>query len=124
MGIVAIDGPTAATLRSSLGSRKQTRQIILNIKAFGKSLGGVDLESGEFQQSVKVCNGCLVSFAGANDPAQAPNPNCLAALGSTGSSGSGQLPCFAGQEESVPCQLCYDAKDPASRPACDPASNL
>ena len=113
MGIVGIDAPTAATLRGLLPNRTTTRQILLNIKAFGKTLGGVDLESGEFQQPVKVCNGCLVSFSGANDPAQTPNPNCLAAVGTGGATG-GQLPCFPGQDEPVPCQLCQ------GRPACDP----
>lgn len=118
MGIVAIDGPTAATLRGQLPNRTTTKQVILQIKAFGKTLGGVDLESGEFQLPLKVCNGCLVSFAGANDPAQQPTPNCLAALGGGGGGGGGgttsQLPCFPGQEESVPCQLCQ------GRAACDP----
>lgn len=112
MGIVGIDAPTAATLRGLIPNRTTTRQILLNIKAFGKTLGGVDLESGEFQLPLKVCNGCLVSFAGANDPAQTPNPNCLAATGGAGS--NTQAPCFAGQDEAVPCQLCQ------GRPACDP----
>jgi hypothetical protein len=114
MGIVGIDAPTAATLRGLIPNRTTTRQILLNIKAFGKTLGGVDLESGEYQLPLKVCNGCLVTFAGANDPAQAPNPNCLAAAGTGSSGGASQAPCFAGQDEPVPCQLCQ------GRPACDP----
>lgn len=116
MGIVGIDAPTSATLRGLIPNRTTTRQVLLNIKAFGKTLGGVDLESGEFQLPLKVCNGCLVSFAGANDAAQQPNPNCLAPFGSGGGGAGGvtQAPCFAGQDEGVPCQLCQ------GRPACDP----
>jgi hypothetical protein len=113
MGIVGIDAPTAATLRGLIPNRTTTRQILLNIKAFGKTLGGVDLESGEFQLPLRVCNGCLVTFTGANDAAQQPNPNCLAPLGAGGAAGA-QSPCFAGQDEPVPCQLCQ------GRAACDP----
>jgi hypothetical protein len=115
MGVVAIDAPTAATLRAGIPNRTTTKQIVINLKAFGKTLGGVDLESGEFQFPMRVCNGCLVSFTGANDVAQQPQPNCLAPIGG-GASGGGatQSPCFAGQDETVPCQLCQ------GRPACDP----
>jgi hypothetical protein len=123
MGVVGIDAPTAATLRGQLPLGQDARQVILNMKAFGKSLGGVDLESGEYQFPLRVCNGCLVTFAGANDPAQTPNPNCLAAIGAAAGGGqAGLLPCFAGQDEAVPCQLCYDPGNPGARPACDPAS--
>jgi hypothetical protein len=122
MGVVAIDAPTAAGFRTQLSqadgrpNRTATRQIVVQLKAFGKTLGGVDLESSEFQFPMRICNGCLVSFAGANDPAQTPNPNCLAAIGGGASGGgSSSLPCHPGQDEPTPCQLCQ------GRDACDPA---
>lgn len=116
MGVTAIDAPTAAKLAGQLGNRGATKLVIINMKAFGKTLGGEDLESGEFQFPLRVCNGCLVSFASGNDPAQQPQPNCKAALSAASGGGNSQLPCFVGQDESVPCQLCQ------GRPACDPAN--
>ena len=115
MGVTAIDAPTKDKLIAQLPTRSATKQVVVNLKAFGKTNGGVDVESGEFQFTVRACNGCLVSFAGADDPAQQPRPNCKAALGASGGGGATALPCFPGQDEPVPCQLCQ------GRPACDPA---
>lgn len=112
--VTAIDGPTAAKIAATIPDRATTKQVLVNMKAFGRTLGGVDVETGEFQLPIRVCKGCLVSFAGGNDPAQEPQPNCKAAL-SAGGGGGSTLPCAAGQDEPVPCQLCQGL------PACDPA---
>ena len=114
MGIIGIDAPTAATLRGQIPNRTTTKQVILQVKAFGKTLGGVDLESSEYQVPLEVCNGCLVSFATA-DTARPVAEQCSGALAGGGSGGAAQLPCFAGQDEPVPCQLCQ------GREVCDPA---
>lgn len=113
MGITAIDAPTKDRIAAQLPNRSATKLVIVNMKAFGKTTGGTDVESGEFQFPIRTCNGCLVSFANSDDPAQQPRPNCKAALETTSGSGT---PCFAGQDEPVPCQLCQ------GRPACDPAN--
>ena len=63
-------------------------------------------ESGEFQFPITVCNGCLVSFSGADDPAT-PGLDCNLPLSQAGGGGgNSQLPCKVGQDEPVPCQLC------------------
>lgn len=103
MGIVGIDAPTSATLRGLLPNRTATKQVVLQVKAFGKTLGGIDLESGEFQFPLKVCNGCLVSRV--LDPAL-PNDACPATTGTGGGGGTALFPCFPGQDEATPCQLC------------------
>lgn len=113
MGVTAIDAPTKDRIAAQLPNRTATKLVIVNIKAFGKTVGGVDVESGEFQFPIRTCNGCLVSFANADDPAQQPRPNCKNAL--TAGAGGATTPCFVGQDEAVPCQLCQ------GRPACDPA---
>ncbi|MBX3222152.1 MAG: hypothetical protein KF795_16665 [Labilithrix sp.] len=86
----------------------QSRLLVANIKVFGQTLGGVDLESGEFQYPIRVCNGCLVSFATGDDPAT-PAIDCTLPLPDNA---QGQ-PCVAGQDETTPCQLCR------GRPVCD-----
>lgn len=112
--IVAIDAPTSQNLRGQVSGRRATKQIVVFIKAFGKTLGGVDLESGEYQFPITVCNGCLVDFSTA-DTARPLADQCKGvAAGATGG-GQEQVPCNPGQDESTPCQLCQ------GRPVCDPA---
>jgi hypothetical protein len=111
MGVAIVDAPTRDILASQLPDRNAVKTVVAQIKAFGKTLGGVDVESGEFQFSIRVCNGCLVSFVGANDPALQPQPNCLKAVDASSTTST---PCFPGQDEPTPCQLCQ------GRPACNP----
>ena len=112
IGVVALDAPTRDLLLPSLPNRVVSKTILINIKAFGTTLGGKDVESGEFQLPMQVCNGCLVDFSSGNDPTM-PQPNCLkpAAMAQTAST----APCFRGQDEPVLCQSCL-----ATRVACDP----
>ena len=115
-GITLIDAATSARLAGGLNGRGASKLVLAQVKAFGKSLGGVDVESAEFQFPLRLCNGCTVSFEGADDPAREPHPNCLAPLSSGAGGGGAEAPCFPGQDEVTPCQLCQ------GRPACDPAN--
>jgi hypothetical protein len=109
MGIIGIDKPTADNLRGQVPQDGSTKQVILQIKAFGKTLGGVDLESSEFQFPLEICNGCLVNF-GTADTARPAGEQCNGAIVAAGG-GATQLPCQAGQDrEPVPCQLCSATK--------------
>lgn len=106
--VVALDAPTTAKVARGLGIG-ETKLVLANIKAFGETLGGVDLESGEYQLPIKVCNGCLLTFAGFDDPLT-PGIDCnllsSAAATSSTSSSNQQPPCFAGQDEAAPCTTC------------------
>lgn len=112
LSVIAIDAETKrrilAQFPAELAKRDGTKLLIANVKAFGQTLGGVDVETNEYQLPIRVCNGCSITFAGANDVNQQPNPNCKAAL-----SEQAVLPCRLGQDETTPCQLC------AGRPLCD-----
>jgi hypothetical protein len=112
VGVVALDAPTRDILLPQLPNRTVSKTILINIKAFGTSLGGKDVESGEFQLPMQVCNGCLVTFVDSTDPTQA-TPNCKKPLAMALTPAT--APCFTGQDELVPCQICQ------GRPACDPA---
>ncbi|AKU96769.1 hypothetical protein AKJ09_03433 [Labilithrix luteola] len=113
IGVTLIDAPTKAALLPLLPNRTASKMVVAKVKAFGRTLGGLDLESGEFQFPISVCNGCLVDFSTGTDPAQ-PLPNCRKALDAA--AGGTALPCFVGQDERTPCQLCQ------GRPVCDPAT--
>jgi hypothetical protein len=117
LSVTAIDVVTAQKIASSLPTNadgtKGVKLVLANIKAFGTTLGGVDIESGAYQFPIRVCSGCLINFATGDDPA-VKGVDCSLPL-STGTSSSGivtVIPCNAGQDEITPCQLCLD------HPAC------
>lgn len=114
-GMVVVDAPTKDLIAASLPNRSTSKTIIINIKIFGKSLGGEDVESTEFKQPMQVCKGCLVDFSTGRDETSKIQPNCLKPLAAGG--GGAQLPCFRGQDEATPCQSCI-----GQRPVCDPAN--
>ena len=121
IGLITFDAPTKDIIlnrngdhpeQMGLPNRSIIKTVLLNIKVFGRSLGGEDLESDEYQFPLQVCKGCLVDIVSGNDPAQMPQPNCKRALpmGTTI-----PRPCFFGQDEGVSCQSCL-----GSFPVCDP----
>lgn len=79
-------------------------RVVAVVKVFGKTLGGQEIESGEFRYPISVCYGCSVSFPPeAADPGQGL-PNCLA----TSEGGSTvDVPCLIGQDEALDCRVCH-----------------
>ena len=113
IGVTALDAPTRDIILPTLPNRIVSRTILINIKAFGTSLGGKDVESGEFQLPMQVCNGCLVDFSTGNDETAKVQPNCAKPLAMALSPTTS--PCFQGQDELVLCQTCIGRRE-----ACDP----
>lgn len=104
MSVTLIDAPTTDKLALEPGS--EPKLVLANVKVFGKTLGGVDVESGEFQFPIRVCNGCLISFATGDDPAT-DGLDCAGGATTPGGGGAEiQGPCRLGQDEGVPCELC------------------
>lgn len=103
--VVALDAPTVAKISKGLQVGGSTL-VIANIKAFGQSVGGVDLESGEYELPIKVCNGCLLTFTGFDDPLT-PGIDCSLTNTSATTGGATQPPCNSGQDqEPAPCNTC------------------
>lgn len=116
VSITAIDQPTAAKIAPLIGRPVfDYKQVVANIKLFGKTLGGVDLESGEFQFPIKVCNGCLVSFAGADDPA-VKGTDCSLNVVTDNNQG---FACVYGQDEKISCITCKEDPDPNVAAICN-----
>lgn len=116
IGLTIFDAPTRAIVQGELPTRANRKTLLITIKAFGKTTGGKDVESGEFTLPMQVCNGCLISFVDANDPAEQIQPNCKKAL-ATATGGTTDGPCVIGQDIAIPCQSCVGLN-----PRCDPAN--
>jgi len=87
------------SLADELTSRGEVRTRVAEVRVFGQTIGGVDVESASIRYVIRVCEGCLVNF-----PA--------AALDAQGNCGRGQMeqieetPCHPGQDERLDCRLC------------------
>lgn len=103
LSVTVLDTPTVQRIASTL-QPGETKLVAAHVKAFGETLAGADVESGEYRLPIRVCNGCLVRFN--PDPA-APDVRCPGEP-----IDEKAMPCHPGQDEPVPCQLCSD------RPAC------
>lgn len=106
LGVTLLDQPTTGKLAVAPNT---SRLVVANVKVFGKTLGGVDLETGEFQFPIRVCNGCLISFATGDDPAT-QGRDCNLSVDATGGGGGSETdaPCQLGQDQGTPCQFCRD----------------
>lgn len=100
-GIVAatlIPAAVGVELAAELTNRAELRTRVAEVRVFGETIGGLDIETAPFSFVIRVCKGCLVEF-----PAEAldNNRNCGAALNE-----AGVVPCRIGQDDPVDCRLC------------------
>ena len=112
----ALDATTVARAASvtklAVGAQKL---VIANMKVFGKTVGGVDVESAEWSFPIRLCIGCLIDFSTGDDPAKSGVDCSFKGVpAATSTLLPQQVPCNVGQDENTPCQLCLD------RTACNP----
>jgi hypothetical protein len=85
--------------------RGDVRTRVAEVKVFGQTVGGLDVQSSSLRYVIRVCKGCLVDFP---PTGVGPNGQCKLA-----SDQSPQLPCLFGQDEVVDCRSCA-----ATNPIC------
>jgi hypothetical protein len=99
-----------------MADRSLVRYFTSVARVFGRTLGGMTVESGEWRFPINVCYGCSIVFPpDASDPKVMPVPNCdlPATTGSTVTH-----PCIVGQDEAVDCRVCKEAFP--NDPLCEP----
>ncbi|MDX2053265.1 MAG: hypothetical protein SFV15_12780 [Polyangiaceae bacterium] len=74
---------------------------IVRVAVFGKTIGGVEVQSSELLFTVEVCDGCLVKYPAAADDPAANGYTCTAAPDAMVES-----PCQIGVDEGVDCRVC------------------
>ena len=94
-----IPASTGVALAAELTSSAEIRTRVAHIVVFGKTLGGLDVETAPYTYVLRVCAGCLVDFpAGAYDPSVGCLPNDTV--------DSIVPPCRFGQDDPVDCRSC------------------
>lgn len=93
-------------------------QIIARVRILGTTLGGQDLESGDFDYPITLCTGCLVDYpSAALDPTTSLCDAASTVMSTT-------TICFLGQDATFPCSYCaaYDpvCQDPSMNPFLNP----
>jgi hypothetical protein len=74
-------------------------QMVVEVRVFGTTLGGDEIESAKLTYPITVCSGCLVS-----QPLEATDPATGGCLATTGQD-LPDLPCRVGQDDFVDCRL-------------------
>ena len=78
-----------------------SRAIHAEVRVFGKTLGGTDVETGPYVMPIDLCFGCSVSFPTVDPTTNLPN------CGVVEGEGTGQVEiCRAGQDRTTRCSLC------------------
>lgn len=93
-------------LRESQGSRA-TETRIARVRVFGRTVGGVTVESTELAFPIVICWGCLIDWSSADG-----SGSC----GATAGEELGDAPCFPGQDEPTDCRRCTAIPACTSRP--------
>lgn len=125
VGITLIDAPTRQILLDGsnksppqpLDSNAISKSVLVKVKAFGTTLGGVDVESGEYEFPMQICRGCLVVYDGYDATSKTQPLNCDKTPETTASTTG---PCVIGQDIAVSCRLCRNRRSPD---LCDPNNN-
>jgi hypothetical protein len=94
-----IPAATGAQLAADLNNPAEVRTRVAVVTVFGKTIGGLDVESAPHNYVIHVCEGCLVNF-----PADAIATSDQSCFGSTME--NLPVPCRVGQDDFVDCRLC------------------
>jgi hypothetical protein len=103
-----IPGATGQQLAEQLDDRQRIITRVAQVKVFGETLGGLEIESAEFRYVIRVCEGCLIEFPSA---ALLAGDDGVIRCGSGGATAAPEGPCFAGQDDAVDCRSCSSSND-------------
>ncbi|MBE7479057.1 MAG: hypothetical protein HS104_03565 [Polyangiaceae bacterium] len=100
-------GVIATTLIPS-GLAQPNALYLVDVRAFGETLGGTEITSAALRYPIYTCDRCLITYPqDAADPAQLPAYMCIG-----GEASEDPLPCYLGQDDYIDCRIC-SASDPA-----------
>jgi hypothetical protein len=92
--------------------------IVIRFRVYGTTLGGKDIESGDYDFPIFVCEGCLVDY-----PIEALDPDAPDGVyycGQTAESQVEEKVCYYGQDQRFPCTACTAVVDFCRDPLLNP----
>lgn len=93
--------------------------MVIRFRVFGTTLGGKEIESGDFEFPIEICNGCLIDYPISANGAMAPDYLCdLEAPES-----QEVRVCFYGQDQRFPCTACSAVNEMCRNPDLNPYYN-
>lgn len=95
--VVLVDSGTAT---AAIGNSGGPVEVLASVIVRGRTLGGEEVATGEWQFPIDICRGCLVFFPGEADDITLPGPNC--ADRSDGPTSA----CRIGLDTGVDCRVC------------------
>lgn len=99
VNVTLIPAAVGAEIAAELSNAGDVRTRIAEVRVFGQTIGGIEVETSPFTYIIRICEGCLVDFpAGSLDP----DFGCIPAS----ADGASTAPCRAGQDAAVSCTLC------------------
>jgi hypothetical protein len=105
--VTLIDAQTALDLGGTIVSSGLVQDVVAGVIVRGRTLGGNELETPEFQFPIAVCFGCLLDF-----PSEADDPTTAAV--DCDVPGQPAASCRLGQDRRVDCRDCLE--NPICRP--------
>lgn len=105
-----------ALLAAQQAGKATAQSYEARFKIYGTSLGGVDVQSGDFTFPVDVCYGCTVVYpSDAYDPTLDPKSvNCKKSGAAATTTTTGTIACLIGQDGITDCRNCQN------NPVCTP----
>jgi hypothetical protein len=96
-------------------------QAIVRIRIFGTTLGGQEIESGDYDFPIQICDGCLITYPPESfDPATPAGVDYWCSPAADGMSESTTQICNLGQDDYVPCSTCAAFNDACKNPDLNP----
>jgi hypothetical protein len=95
-------------------------QAIVRIRVFGTTLGGQEIESGDYDFPIQICNGCLITYpTDSLDSASPPGEYLCSYAADTMTENTTQA-CNPGQDDFIPCSECAAYNPVCRNPALNP----
>ena len=91
-------------------------QMAVRFKVYGTTLGGEEIESGDFTYPIAVCEGCLVDYP----PDANVNMGGDYLCGNPSDTADDEPVCHYGQDQRFPCSACAASFDECTSPDMNP----
>jgi hypothetical protein len=94
-------------------------QMVVRFRVFGRTLGGKEIESGDFDYPIEICEGCLIDYPIAANTGTATDYEC----GADAPESQEVNVCHYGQDQRFPCTACSTVLDVCFDPDLNPWYN-